>query len=332
MTEGWPKKLVFAALAGFGITWLWARFARGIPILAYHGVSSTPDDALRNRRRLHVPSSLFARHLEILTREWTPVALSTVVSALRTGSALDPRSVVVTFDDGYRNVRTVAAPLLQQFGVPFAVFIVTGAVGGRLWLDRLEAAIIGSRAGVLRWRGLSLGLSTQREKGHACATLARGLEALGDEREREVDEITARLGPHREETDEDRDLLGWDEIRDLQDAGAEIGCHADQHEALTRRPAVDVRRGLGAAHAALREQLGSCAYPFCYPYGAWSASVAAAVRDAGFTCGLTTDAGRNPLTRDVFSLRRSLVGADDDPARFRASLAGLRALWMGGGH
>jgi peptidoglycan/xylan/chitin deacetylase (PgdA/CDA1 family) len=240
--------------------------------------------------------------------------------------------VVVTFDDGYRNVLTVAAPLLRQFGVPYALFVVAGAAGGRLWLDRLEASIDISAVGVLEWRDLSLRLHTRREKAQAAAMLAQRLEALGHERERAVDDLVARLAPESDVPDEDRDLLGWEEIRSLQDAGVEIGCHADQHEPLTRRHPADVKRGLVDAHSAMREQLGPGAYSFCYPYGAWNPSVASLVRGAGFTCGLTTDAGRNPSNREIFSLRRSLVGADDDPARFRASLAGLRALWMGAGN
>ena len=61
------------------------RSARSLVVLAYHGV----DDPEQ-----------FGRHLAALVRRATPVSLSDVLAALRTGAALPDRSVLVTFDDG----------------------------------------------------------------------------------------------------------------------------------------------------------------------------------------------------------------------------------------
>jgi peptidoglycan/xylan/chitin deacetylase (PgdA/CDA1 family) len=39
--------------------------------------------------------------------------------------------IMVTFDDGYRDNLSIAAPLLVEFGIPFTVFVCTGAVAQR---------------------------------------------------------------------------------------------------------------------------------------------------------------------------------------------------------
>ena len=327
MTEGWGKSLFFGALHASGITRLWAKFARGVPILAYHGVTARADDALRNRRRLHVPATVFAQQLDILSREWRPVPLSTFLSALAEQRPLPPRSVVVTFDDGYRNVGTVAAPLLRQFGIPFTLFIVTSSVGGRLWLDQVEASIQESETPLLYWRGHRIALGTANEKLRAVRNIVHILEDLGEGRDEAIAglwNVSGRTWP----ADDDRDLLDWNEIRELRDTGVEIGCHSDRHEPVTWRPAATLRVELADCHGTLRKQLGPKPYPFCYPYGAWNSASASAVRDAGFTCGLTTDAGLNDPRQDCFALLRNLVGADDQRTRLLTSLSGLRALWM----
>lgn len=43
--------------------------------------------------------------------------------------------VAITFDDGYRDNLTNAAPILSELGLPATVFIVPGRVGGRLHHD-----------------------------------------------------------------------------------------------------------------------------------------------------------------------------------------------------
>jgi peptidoglycan/xylan/chitin deacetylase (PgdA/CDA1 family) len=329
--EGRRKTLAFAALDALGITSLWARLARGVPILAYHGVTARPDDRLRNRRRLHVPVERFVEHLRELSQKWRPLSLRELIEALRDGRPLPPRSVIVTFDDGYRNTRTVAAPLLARFGVPFSLFVLTEPRGRRLWMDRLEAALLSSRSRRLEWRGVPMELEDAAGRERALRRLAGVLQPLGDDRPGALSEIVERLGGEPDEDDDDRDLLGWDEIRDLHASGIDVGAHSDRHEPLTRRAEAEVAEALAGCRRTLEAELGPGAYPFCYPYGAWDPPRAAAVRAAGFTCALTTDPGRNRIDEDPFSLRRFLIGADDDVARLRASLSGLRALAQSGG-
>ena len=313
-----------------GVTFLASRMTRGVPVLAYHGVTSRPDDPLRNRRRLHLSAETFSRHLQLLVREWHPIGLEAFLAGVRDGRPLPRRAVVVTFDDGYRNMQTVAAPLLRRFEVPFALFVVTGHVGGRLWIDRLEAAIETTGRRRIAWRGLDLPLDSLVERAGATETLVRVLRPLGPERVPVLKELLDQLGGESDATDEDRDLLTWDEIRQVREAGADIGCHADVHERLTDRSAEEVALGLEGSRRTLAEKLGKGSYTFCYPYGAWDAARASSVRQAGFEAAFTTDGGRNRPGADPYCLRRCLVGADDDIPRLRASLSGLRALLQRG--
>ena len=51
---------------------------------------------------------------------------------------LPPRALAITFDDGYADNRTVAAPLLERHGLPCTFFVATGFLdGGRMWNDTL---------------------------------------------------------------------------------------------------------------------------------------------------------------------------------------------------
>jgi peptidoglycan/xylan/chitin deacetylase (PgdA/CDA1 family) len=324
--EGRLKATIFRSLEVLGILALWERSAKGVPVLAYHGVTLGKDEgALGNRRRLHVPARRFEEHLRFLTSRWHPIRLSELRAHLVDGRTIPKRSVVITFDDGYRNVLSVALPILRRFSVPATLFVLTAERPSRLWMDRLESALEKTELKEFHWDGAHIPLDSAKARARAVATLAAPLQSLGPERESKLQEILQGLQVVVSPPDDDRDLLTWEEVRTVRGAGLEIGSHADAHEPLTSAPPEAVHERLLQSRTRLEAELGSGPYPLAYPYGSWTPAVRASAESAGFSCALTTDAGLNRPDTDPFLLRRHLVGADDDRPRLRASLSGLRS-------
>jgi len=163
MIEGPLKRLSFRILERAGVTAIAEILAKGVPILAYHGVTEAQNSPLQNLRRLHVSKHSFEEHLRLLRTSWEPISLSTLWGAISERRPLAPRSVVVTFDDGYRNLLTAALPLLRRFAVPATVFVLTGAERERrMWVDRLEAAIEAATVSSLRWAGRTFPLTPSK--------------------------------------------------------------------------------------------------------------------------------------------------------------------------
>jgi peptidoglycan/xylan/chitin deacetylase (PgdA/CDA1 family) len=326
--EGRLKAAVFKALDWSGVNAALERARSGACILAYHGVTGSGAGPLANARRLHVPVARFEEHLLFLARSGRVVALADYEAALAGRGSVRRDAVVLTFDDGYRNLLTRAAPLLRRYGLPATAYVLTSMAGQRIWMDRVEAAIEASPLPAVRWRERSLDLASPEARRDAAAQV---LDALADreDRDAELDALVNALQAGTPAPDEDRDLLTWDEVRSLAKEGIAIGSHGDVHEPLTRRDRAALDRDLAESRRRLESELGPGAYPFCFAYGAWNAEARAAVEAAGFASAVTTDAGLNPAGADRFALRRFLIGADDDRSRLRASVSGLRAFLMG---
>jgi peptidoglycan/xylan/chitin deacetylase (PgdA/CDA1 family) len=331
MREGVLKSAAFAGLRATGLLALAERLRAGATVLAYHGVTNATSDATsgRNRRRLHVPTARFEEHLRALKAHATPIALPMLLEHLEQGRALPPRAVVLTFDDGYRNFATAAWPALERAGVPATLFVVTDAGGLPFWQDRLEAAVEASPELALTWNGNVWPLASQVQRERAQAAWLRQLATFdATARTAALDELVERLGGPGDVTDDDRQRLSWDDLRALHARGLDVGSHADRHEPLTdERPACLGAR-LSSSLGRLSEELGPGRYTLAYPYGGWSATVVAAARGAGFRAGFTTAPRLVRPADDLWCLGRFLVGADDDVARLRVTLAGLRALWQ----
>ena len=66
-----------------------------------------------------------AANLDFLQRNYTVISLREYLHARNEGRSLGNYSVVLTFDDGFRNFLTVAAPMLAERKLPATVFLIT---------------------------------------------------------------------------------------------------------------------------------------------------------------------------------------------------------------
>jgi peptidoglycan/xylan/chitin deacetylase (PgdA/CDA1 family)/GT2 family glycosyltransferase len=104
-------------------------------VLVYHAVADLSDD--RALAHYGVPSARFAQQLDTVIRNgWTFVDLDAVLGALAGQRHLPKRSVLLTFDDGYADLLSAAAPLLAERGIPAVAFAVADSVGGTNEWDR----------------------------------------------------------------------------------------------------------------------------------------------------------------------------------------------------
>lgn len=104
-------------------------------VLLYHRVTELESDP----HHLAVSPARFKSHLDAIVRLGVPMSLAAMLDAARRGS-LRAGAVAVTFDDGYADNLTSAAPLLAEAGVPATIFLSTGAIvnGREFWWDELE--------------------------------------------------------------------------------------------------------------------------------------------------------------------------------------------------
>ena len=105
-----------------------------VAILGYHKVGPPPPGGWETW--FYVPEAIFVEQLAALRSSgWQPIDLMTFLGGLTEPDSLPERAALITFDDGYRSLREVAAPLLESFGYPAVLFMPTNFVGGANLLD-----------------------------------------------------------------------------------------------------------------------------------------------------------------------------------------------------
>ncbi len=100
----------------------------GVTVLIYHrfGEDKYPSTNIAVDR--------FSEQLEFLKKNnYQVIPLEQLVHALKGGSKLPDRAVVITIDDGYRSVYMEAWPVLKKYGYPFTVFVYTQNTENKHW-------------------------------------------------------------------------------------------------------------------------------------------------------------------------------------------------------
>src|SRR5215212_8549244 len=101
---------------------------RKLAILGYHKIGDPPPDWWS---WFYVPEEIFAGHLSYLREAgWQVIDLPAFLGGITAPESLPERAALLTFDDGYRSMRTVALPLLLRFGCPAVLFVPTDYIGG----------------------------------------------------------------------------------------------------------------------------------------------------------------------------------------------------------
>jgi peptidoglycan/xylan/chitin deacetylase (PgdA/CDA1 family)/glycosyltransferase involved in cell wall biosynthesis len=285
-------------------------------ILAYHRIASLMPDV----HRLCTPPETFAVHMEMIARDFRPVALSELATSALTGE-LEPGAIAVTFDDGYLDNLEMASPVLVELGIP-ATFFVNGDPGTEErepWWATVERVLLGGeripQRLELETAGVAVDLATGGPEARKTALLAvhgRLLHA-GRDQVREfvaalVDWSGLELSPrpsHR--------LMTSDEVVSLADRdGHTVGAHTLDHLSLPGLPADERMRQLADCRSELAALLGSSVISLAYPYGACDFATAAAAQAAGFSVAVTTEPDPVMPGADPLRLPR-LELADDSP-------------------
>jgi peptidoglycan/xylan/chitin deacetylase (PgdA/CDA1 family) len=205
-----------------------------------------------------------------------------------------------TLDDGYRDNRDFALPVMREFDAPFTVYVASDfAQGtGRLWWIALEAAIASATS-----IEASIGdVVTRLDAGTPAAKQAafdrlhdwlRGLPGEYDVR-REIAALCARHGV--DETAICRDLcMSWDELKPFADDPlVSIGAHTITHCNLAKQTEEIASHEMAISRARIENVLQRPVLHLAYPYGdriAAGAREFALAHAAGFKTAVTTRPG-----------------------------------------
>ena len=126
--------IIVIAAASFAGALFYIKGAYVVPVLMYHSIDNND-----HTTKLSVSPESFARQMEFLRKNrYNVVGLEKIAAYIQNKERMAPRTLAITFDDGYMNNYDYAYPALKKNKIPATIFVITDKIGRPGWLGWKE--------------------------------------------------------------------------------------------------------------------------------------------------------------------------------------------------
>jgi peptidoglycan/xylan/chitin deacetylase (PgdA/CDA1 family) len=300
-------------------------------ILMYHQVCERRCDPWE----LAVHPNHFYDQLDYLKKHVNVVPVSALAEGIATHSL--KKSVAITFDDGFKDNYTNAAPLLDWHELQATFYVATTPLQSRhgYWWDTLQEIVFHSdvlpesfemtiNENLVRFifrsdralnsrvmnqtRAWNYNLPIPNERIALYMLLWHHIKPLPHEGQKEVMAQICDWARYRDECRADAATMN---VRELQSLAANslfsVGAHSVHHPMLSQQSAVDQAFEVRESKRQLENWLGRSVNGFAYPYGNFNSTTQSLLKKMGFAHAVSTESKPVTAEDDPFALPRIQV-------------------------
>ena len=292
----------------------------GAVILTYHRVGNAT-----NNSSLTISPENFEKQIKYLAGNKIIISMEDLVTNIKKDIEFPEESVVITFDDGYKDNYTNAYPILKKYNLPFTIFLSTDYIGSDkiTWYDELRYKIErgNCKSIVLKANNSErYNLMGEKEKIKAINGIFRLIINNNNEKRKiflsELDNELKVEVPRKVVEDT---MLSWEDVKEMAvDTSISFGAHTCSHCKLTSVSLKEAEEEITESKRIIEKEIGEKISFFSYPHGGHNETIKQIVKENGFDCAVTIVYGKNYLESDLFALKR--IGVNDSLWRFKYNL------------
>lgn len=280
-------------------------------ILVYHRIGNpAAEDGLLDPTLVNATTEQFEQQMRFLRENYRLLSIVDLLRAIENREPLPPKSIMVTFDDGYRCFGDSAWPVLERYQIPALMFLATGylsASGQMFWWDRLYQGLYKTRRTRLSLPQIGdYPLETEQQRWAAFIGIKRQIRPIDNPSVvRLLDQIVGELDVAPQAPD---CLLTWSDVRSLHARGCFFAAHTRNHPILSRIPAQVGLQEIRDSQQDIIREIGAALPVVAYPSGHasdCSAELTPLLGRDGFKLAMSSIPGINVLPRqDLYRLKR----------------------------
>ncbi len=283
-------------------------------ILRYHSVAE-PGDNYYSSPGICITPEVFENQIRFLSENYNIVSLDTIADCIDKQQPFPEKTVVLTFDDGYRD-NYQAYQIMKTYGVQGTFYIAAGCIGEGepLWL--FEIIYLVSNTAKFEFKLSVKGedvyflLLSKNQKKSASRKIteiikSNNLEVREDIRAQLKDQLCDVSDLHEKSS---KVMLTWEQVQEMSCNGMTVGGHTMTHLNLPNADPHDMVSEIKECKNMIEQKTGHPALHFSYPNGGnydyYNDSVTEAVKKSGYVTSTTSNNGVIDLKSDLFELSR----------------------------
>ena len=294
--------------------------SNNLTILLYHGVTSCKSHGIENYSGKHIKVEEFEKQMRFLRDNANVLSMDDIVDISISGGDYPENAVAITFDDGFENNYTQAAPILDDYKLPATFYITSGIVNTTLmfWVDKLEDMINLTEKKLLRVKlneEKDFPLIGHDEKLEALNTIKKFCKfAEANEMYRIIAELEDKLSVSPSVAHASNyKKINWDQLSSISSNPLFIiGGHSLYHNILSSMDEECMDKDIQLSIDLLEYNLGKNIVHYSYPEGQkehYNQAVINSLKNRGIKCSPSAIHGVNYKNEyDLFNFRRIMVG------------------------
>lgn len=262
----------------------------------------------------------FKKQMLYIKKHFNVISLNQLIDCSHGKYTLKPNSVMITFDDGYKDNALYAFPVLEELSMPATVFLTTGFIESDTipWEDQISYLFNTISYDEMKLEdGQIYSLKTLEQKERAMWLFCKKLKYFKPaKREEMTKSLCDRYHINTFEMQQlaNKLFMGYMSRKDIQywdQHGIDFGCHTVTHPCLTTLSVEEMFEEISVSKGMVEEILKKSIDTFAYPYGKegdFNSDSKACLKKAGLNVGITFEAGKNSINNDLRKLKRMGVG------------------------
>lgn len=284
-------------------------------IFLFHGVINKQKDLVRNYTNKHLEKDFFADVIKSLSTKGTSLSMDNILYHLKNNLPFPKFSYSITFDDGFENNLSIAAPILDNYKTHAIIYITINFIDKNImsWIDRIESAIQNFKLKKLYWSGINYSLESKQKKINFLQEIRSKVK--NDFRinpDLFADELCDKLDYNVYSQNDELDLkLNWDQVKIAHDSEyLLIGGHSHSHKILSFLNEKDLKEEIELSIGLLKSKGQIETIHYSYPEGlsnCYNERVIFELKNKGVQCCPTAIYGVNEINCSPFHLKRVQV-------------------------
>lgn len=296
-----------------------SRFGKGksVAILRYHSIAR-PEDNFYASPSIAISPEIFEEQVSYFTQNFNITSLDKVKTCIENRLPFPERSVVFTFDDGYRDNFT-AYEILKKYNASATFYLVSSCIGNAsiLWLFEVIYLVKNTRKAFVEFsfngNSMTLPLLNLGQREAAIRKITVNIKSNNiANREKILEQLRNQIIDVEDCKEKAAQvMLTWPQVKEMADNGMTLGGHTTTHLNLPNADSIDAQREIVECKSQIQSHTGKEVRHFSYPNGGpydyYNDTIMAFVKEAGYATSTTSNNGISDHRSNPFELSRIRV-------------------------